>query len=187
MNGLYRDLQAAFAPQAESVAQLRDELSTAINQARDLSHELYAVPPQPDGLMQALDNLAERVSNSHGIASEFASDTVLVHDPTVASHLYRVAQEAVHNALKHSHATRIWIELTQQSDSVELRVRDNGIGFSPESDSRGLGLRTMEQRARLMGGRLRVQAQRGAGVEVICSVPKTMLQKASAAEATKQT
>lgn len=187
MNGLYRDLQAAFAPQAETVAQLRDELSTAINQARDLSHELYAVPPQPDGLMQALDNLAERVSNSHGIASEFASDTVLVHDPTVASHLYRVAQEAVHNALKHSHATRIWIELTQQSDSVELRVRDNGIGFSPESDSRGLGLRTMEQRARLMGGRLRVQAQRGAGVEVICSVPKTMLQKASAAEATKQT
>lgn len=187
MNGLHRDLQAAFAPQAETVAQLRDELSTAINQARNLSHELYAVPPQPDGLMQALDNLAERVSNSHGIASEFASDTVLVHDPTVASHLYRVAQEAVHNALKHSRATRIEIQFTQQSDSVELRVRDNGIGFSPEADSHGLGLRTMEQRARLIGGRLRVQTRPGAGVEVICSVPKTMLQKASAAEATKQT
>ncbi len=187
MNGLYRDLQAAFAPQAETVGQLRDELSTAIKQARDLSHELYAVPPQPDGLMQALDNLAERVSNSHGIASEFASDTVLVHDPTAASHLYRIAQEAVHNALKHSRATRIWIELTQQADGLELRVRDNGVGFAPQENSCGLGLRTMEQRARLIGGRLRVQTRPGAGVEVICAVPKAMLEKASATEITKQT
>jgi two-component system, LuxR family, sensor kinase FixL len=186
MNGLHRDLQAAFAPQAETVGQFRDELSTAIKQARELSHELYAVPPQPDGLMQALDNLAERVSTRHGITSEFASDTVLVHDPITASHLYRVAQEAVHNALKHSEATRIDIELTQTPDGVELHVRDNGVGFSPQSDSRGLGLRTMEQRARLVGGRLRVQADPGTGVEVICSVPKTMLKEPSAAEESKQ-
>lgn len=177
MKGLCRDLQSANPAQAETARQLSGELATAIEQARNLSHELYAVPPQPDGLMQALDNLAERVSSTHGMASEFASDTVLVHDPIVASHLYRVAQEAVHNALKHSRATRIWIELTQQPALVELRVRDNGIGFLPKPDARGLGLRTMEQRARLIGGRLSVQTQPGAGVEVICSVPKAMLQK----------
>lgn len=211
MNGLCRDLQSANPAQAETARQLSGELATAIEQARNLSHELYAVPPQPDGLMQALDNLAERVSSTHGTASEFASDTVLVHDPIVASHLYRVAQEAVHNALKHSRATRIWIELTQQPAGVELRVRDNGVGFSPQPGDvgqasslavqrasmpiesagrippepadrtsaarRGLGLRTMEQRARLIGGRLRVQTQPGAGVEVICSIPAAMLEK----------
>lgn len=186
MNGLQRDLQAAFAPQAETVSQLRDELSTAIKQARDLSHELYAVPPQPDGLVQALDNLAERVANRHGIKSEFASDTVLVHNQTVASHLYRIAQEAVHNALKHSRATRIEIELAEQAGGVELRVRDNGIGFPPQPNLHGLGLRTMEQRARLISGRLNVRAQPGAGVEVICFVSRTASDK-TVAEGTKQT
>ncbi|MBI3427931.1 MAG: PAS domain-containing sensor histidine kinase [Acidobacteria bacterium] len=177
MNGLQRDLQSANAPQAEIAGQLSKELATAITLARNLSHELYAVPPQPDGLVQALDDLAERVSSRHGIASEFASDLVLVHDQTVASHLYRIAQEAVHNALKHGHATRIEIALAQHSAGVELRVRDNGVGFSPQAASSGLGLRTMEQRARLMGGRLQVQAQPAVGVEVICSVPKFVVEK----------
>mgnify|MGYP002384143129 CR=1 FL=1 len=186
MNGLQRDLESAFAPQALTVSQLRDELSTAIKQARDLSHELYAVPPQPDGLMQALDNLAERVAGKRGLVCEFSADSVLVHDQNVASHLYRIAQEAVHNALKHSRATRIEIDLAQQPAGVELRVRDNGAGFSLQAGSHGLGLRTMEQRARLMGGRLRVQAQPGAGVEVICSVPKARVDKSTVADGTKQ-
>ncbi|MFO1511980.1 MAG: PAS domain S-box protein [Verrucomicrobiota bacterium] len=177
MNGLQRDLRAANVPQAETAAQLSQELATAITLARNLSHELYAVPPQPDGLVQALDDLAERVSSKHGIASEFMSDPVLVHDQTVASHLYRIAQEAVHNALKHSRATRIEISLAQIPAGVELRVRDNGVGFSPQAASSGLGLRTMEQRARLMRGQLRVQTQPGAGVELICSIPKAVVEK----------
>lgn len=177
MNGLQRDLKSVNSPQAGIAAQLSKELATAITQARNLSHELYAVPPQPDGLVQALDSLSERVSASYGIASEFSADTVLVHDQNVASHLYRIAQEAVHNALKHGRATRIVIELAQQSAGIELRVRDNGVGFSPPQDSHGLGLRTMEQRARLIGGRFNVQAQPGVGVEVICSVPKSAVEK----------
>lgn len=177
MNGLQRDLKSANSPQADIAAQLSKELATAITQARNLSHELYAVPPQPDGLVQALDSLSERVSASYGIASEFSSDAILVHDQNVASHLYRVAQEAVHNALKHGRATRIVIELAQRSAGIELRVRDNGVGFSSQQDSHGLGLRTMEQRARLIGGRFNVQAQPGTGVEVICSVPKYAVEK----------
>ena len=177
MNGLQRDLKSANSPQAEIAGQLSKELATAITQARNLSHELYAVPPQPDGLVQALDNLSERVSASYGIASEFSSEEILVHDQNAASHLYRIAQEAVHNALKHGRATRITIQLVHLPTEIELRLRDNGVGFSPQQDSHGLGLRTMEQRARLMGGRLKVQAQPGAGVEVICSVPKSVIEK----------
>lgn len=183
MNGLQRDLRAANVPQAETAAQLSKELATAITQARNLSHELYAVPPQPDGLVQALDSLSERISASYGIASEFSADEILVHDQNVASHLYRIAQEAVHNAIKHGRATRINIRLVVQAAGVELRVRDNGAGFSPQQDSNGLGLRTMEQRARLIGGRFNVQSQPGAGVEVICSVPKSAIEKSDGGEA----
>ena len=106
--------------------------------------------------------------------------TVRVQNQTAASHLYRIAQEATHNALKHSHATRIGIELTRVPAGLELRVRDNGIGFPAQPAARGLGLRTMEQRARLMSGQLSVQTHGAGGVEVICSVPRTVVERIQA-------
>ena len=178
MNGLCRDLQAAHAAQAERAGHLSNELATAITLARNLSHELYAVPPQPDGLVEALGSLAERVTGERGIACALTGDTsVLVHHPAVASHLYRIAQEAVHNAIKHGCASHIDIELIHQTSALELAVRDDGIGFSPERGSHGIGLHTMSQRAKLIGGQLIVRARTGGGAEVICSVPKTMLEK----------
>src|SRR6266545_2884838 len=112
MNGLHRDLRSANVPQAETVGQLGKELATALTQARNLAHELYSVPPEPEGLVEALENLAERVATERGFACEFTGEmSVLVHNQAVASHLYRLAQEAVHNALKHSRATRIDIEM----------------------------------------------------------------------------
>lgn len=185
MNGLQRDLQGANSPQAGIASELLKELSTALDQARHLAHELYSVPNTPDGLAQALDDLAERVSSRHRIATEFVSDKILVNDPNVASHLYRIAQEAVHNALKHGGASRIAIELAQCPAEVELRVRDNGVGFDAQKNSHGLGLRTMDQRARLIGGQLKVKIEPAAGVTVICSVPKAMLEKAGVAEPPK--
>ncbi len=183
MDGLRRDLQAANAPQAETAGQLAREIATALTQVRTLAHELYAVPPSPDGLLQALENLAERIGGERGITCAFTGEaTVLMHNQTVASHLYRIAQEAVHNALKHSRATRIELELVPQPDSVELRVRDNGIGFPAVTRARGLGLHTMEQRARLIGGRLVVLSQPKGGVSVICSVPKAALESLNIAE-----
>lgn len=182
MNGLRRDLQAVNAPQAEIADQLSKELATAITQARNLAHELYAVPQQPDGLVQALDNLAERVAAERGIECAFTGETtVLVHNQSVASHLYRVAQEAVQNALKHSRAACIDITLCQQPTTVELRVRDNGIGLAPQLNSRGLGLHTMAQRARLIGGRLLTQSHEDGGVEIICSVPNAIVEGANVA------
>lgn len=179
MDGLHRDLRDAEVPQAETAGQLGKELSTALKQARNLAHELYSVSPTAEGLVEALENLAERVATERGITCEFVSEpVVLIRDPTVASHLYRLAQEAVHNALKHSGAARIDIELTRRLDAVELKVRDDGTGFAPQPGSRGLGLRTMEQRARLMSGRVKVHTHADGGVEVICSVPASIVDKA---------
>ncbi len=176
MNGLRHDLQTVNSPQAETARQLSTELGTALKQARNLSHELYAVPAQPDGLVQALENLAERVATERGIECGFAGETsVLVPNQFAASHLYRIAQEAVQNALKHSCATRIDIELIQQPTGLELGVRDNGIGFSPHSNSRGIGLPTMAQRANMIGGQMVARPRPDGGAEIICSVPSTML------------
>jgi PAS domain S-box-containing protein len=176
MDGLHRDLKSAKVPQAATAGQLAKEIAIALTQARTLAHELYAVPSTPDGLLQALENLADRTSE-RGIACKFASESpVLMPNQVIASHLYRIAQEAVHNALKHSRATRIDLELVSQTDNVELKVRDNGIGFPVATHSRGLGLHTMEQRARLVGGQLSVQNQPHGGVLVICSVPKAVLE-----------
>jgi len=105
----------------------------------------------------------------------------MMPNQVVASHLYRIAQEAVHNAIKHSRATRIDLELVEAPDSVELRVRDNGVGLPATTHSRGLGLHTMQQRARLIGGRLMVMNQALSGVAVICSVPKAALEIAGVA------
>jgi two-component system sensor kinase FixL len=176
MKGLHLDLQSAKVAQAETVGQLCHELSTALAQARNLAHELYAVPPEPDGLVEVLENLAGRVTTERGMACAFTGDkSVRVHNPTAANHLYRLAQEAVQNALKHSRATRIDIELNRQPSGAELQVRDNGIGFQPGPNSRGIGLHTMEQRARLLGGRLKVHTQASGGVAVVCSVPTRVL------------
>jgi PAS domain S-box-containing protein len=178
MDGLHRDLISANAPQAPTVGQLCQELGTALAQARNLAHELYAVPPEPDGLVEMLGNLAARVTSERGVTCVFGGESsILVHNQTVANHLYRLAQEAVHNALKHSHATRIDVLLNQLPTGLELRVRDNGIGFQPRQDSRGIGLRTMEQRARMMGGRLTLHTLGSGGVEVICRVQRAVAER----------
>ena len=172
MNGLHHDLQSAKAAQVRTVARLCTELGTALAQARSLAHELYAVAPTPEGLVEALENLAERINDERHVECGFAGDkSARVQNQLAASHLYRIAQEATHNALKHSRATRIDIELRRSDAGLELKVRDNGVGFPAGSAARGLGLRTMEQRARLMGGRLKVQPHPDGGVEVLCSVP----------------
>lgn len=178
MNGLHRDLKDASSRQAEIAQQLCDELNTAMRQARNLAHELYAIRATPDGLTQALESLAERVAGAHGIACSFAGDrSLLVESQAVASHLYRIAQEAVHNALKHGRSTRIDIELARREAIVALSVRDNGAGLPAQAVAagRGIGLRTMEQRARLLGGEFIVQGRPEGGVEVTCMVPAAII------------
>ncbi len=183
MSGLHRDLKDASSRQAEIAQQLCDELTVAMRQARNLAHELYAIRATPDGLTQALESLAERVAGAQGIACSFAGDrSLLVESQAVASHLYRIAQEAVHNALKHGRATRIDIELAHRDSVVVLSVRDNGAGLPAQAAGRGIGLRTMDQRARLLGGEFMVQSRPEGGVEVTCTVPAAIVSGIGIAE-----
>jgi signal transduction histidine kinase len=107
-----------------------------------------------------------------------------VDDPAVPSHLYRLAQEAVSNAVKYSGARRIDISLNARAHQLELVVRDYGKGFASDSRPAGLGTQTMRQRAQELGGRLTVQNAPDGGVEVRCIAPFYRNKPAAAAHAT---
>jgi PAS domain S-box-containing protein len=174
-NVLQRDLTERGATEAAQAAQIHALIEQSLAASREIARGLYPVPPGPDGLMTALQNLADQVTRGSHIECSFDTDSaVLIDDLTLATHLYRIAQEAVNNAFKHSGSDRIDIRLTATASTLKISVRDHGTGLPQNPPaSTGLGRKTMEHRAQLTGGQLTVQnAPEGGGVIVSCSVPR---------------
>jgi two-component system, LuxR family, sensor kinase FixL len=93
-----------------------------------------------------------------------------VGEATVAIHLYRIAQEALNNALKHAQARRVVVRLTGRPGEIRVTVEDDGTGFDPEVvRTGGMGLRIMRYRAKMIAGRLEVRGREGGGTVVSCS------------------
>jgi hypothetical protein len=167
---LARGPKAAAARAAEIARHVRD----AISQTRALARGLSPLALDSRGLISALDELAARVEKMFHVACRFEhSPAVRVRDPAKATHLYRIAQEAVSNAIKHGKATSIRLELIAGPKRAILRVKDNGTGFSadPSAHGAGMGLRIMRYRAGIIGGSLQLEAVPAGGVSVVCSVP----------------
>ena len=98
---------------------------------------------------------------------------MLVRDNAVATHLYRIAQEAVNNAVKHSRAGTIVIELKTGHHRIELKVSDDGIGIPPSRNpAGGMGLHILNYRARAIGGTLTIERAPRHGTIVACSAPQ---------------
>lgn len=149
-------------------------VSQANARAREMSRGLVPVVLESEGLMSALGELAGGTEKIFRVSCRFWCDRpVLVRDNKTAVQIYRIAQEAVGNAIKHSHADRIEIQLSAADGHLVLRIRDNGIGIPDHSPGRGtgLGLLTMTRRARMLGGRLKIGPDELGGTEVICTVP----------------
>ena len=149
-----------------------DSINDAINQTRALSHGLHCISNQPNALPSALRNLAEnvRVSSRLKCRLKVAASEISISDPVAANHVFRIAQEAVNNALRHSEATRLTLEIKKTKDGKGiLRILDNGRGFDvSESSDRGLGLHTMEYRARAIGASFSIRRRRKGGTRVEC-------------------
>ena len=169
-------LQQEFAdrgmPEAGEVAKIANLLDESITHARQLARGLYPVRIEEQGLVIALEELAESMSSMFRVSCEFE----LSGEPPrvsqlVAVHLYRIAQEAVTNAMKHARAEHVWIRLRSGSKELEVRVEDDGVGIAGDSTSiGGLGLKIMEFRARMIDGRFLVRPRSQGGTSVICDM-----------------
>lgn len=151
-------------------------LREAIAQTRFLARGLVPVGSEPDALLIGLTELAERTNALGRLHCRVSSpDSVTIADPFVAGHLYRIAQEAVNNAIKHARARHITIRLRREGDALVLEIADDGSGMmkNRKSGASGLGLGVMQHRAKVIGADLTITSKRGEGVTIRCTLPRT--------------
>ena len=145
-----------------------DELITDIH---NMSHRLHSSKLQHLGLRVALKEVCRQVSNAHHVQIDLSADFLPVPLPEqVSLCFYRVAQEAVNNAIKHSGSPRVEVQLTSDDSMLKMRIKDFGVGFDPAERGKGLGLVAMQERLRMIGGNLRIESSDHEGTELLAEV-----------------
>ena len=157
---------------ARRLDQMGGMLREAVAQTRYLARGLVPVGGDPDALQIGLAELASRTNGLGKITCEFdCPEPVLLNDPAVAGHLYRIAQEAVNNALKHACARQVNIQLGKDEGHLRLEICDNGVGLPKDLTAAGVGLGVMRHRASVIGAELTVRTLSPGGVTITCLLP----------------
>src|SRR5580700_5426768 len=170
---LEQKLSDKTLPEAVEAAQIVKMVNQAIDNTRQLARGLHPVAAEPLGLMSALKTWANEVEELFHIRCTFECEKPLrIHDANLATHLYRIAQEAVTNAIRHGKSQHILIGLSGKSGTGMLSIQDDGEGFPEQpANSPGVGLNIMNYRADMVGGSLKVQPNPQRGVTVTCTFP----------------
>ena len=174
-NALEQSLSPAAAQQ-NIVARLTAGLNRIRRQVRNLSHGLEPIQVETMGLWAALDELVENTRLQAGIPIDFeCPEPVQPLDHETATYLYRIAQEALCNALRHGHPQKITLRLMRDNKRLSLSVRDDGSGFDPRKllNGSGMGLHIMKYRAQQIGAILDVRRSENGGTVVTCTLPNT--------------
>jgi PAS domain S-box-containing protein len=167
---------------AEEARSVRAELDALATDIHKLSHELHSASLQCGGLRVALKDLCRKYANNHRLEIDLQTgEPDIKVPPELALCLFRVAQEALANALKHARTEKIIVRVTQDGEKVGLLVRDFGVGFDTARQSGGIGLTSMRERLRLCGGVLLVKSAEGEGTEIAAEVPAVVKVAAAAA------
>jgi PAS domain S-box-containing protein len=161
-----------------AVATLQARITTLTQGIRQLSHELHPSVLEHVGLVATLRRHCADVEAHHQITVNVsASDHLDSLRPEVALCLFRVAQEAITNAVRHAHGRTIQVQLTATNEGVDLQVDDDGIGFvASERIGRGLGLRSIDERVRLIRGHVRVESRPDQGTHLLVRIPQQAAQ-----------
>jgi signal transduction histidine kinase len=174
VSSLSETLGVKSAPEVSTVHQVKHLLAEAMSVVRALSRGLYPIALETGGLSSALHHLSECAQSSSGVqcAVRCTINTHLI-DKTIALNLYRIAQEAVCNTLRHSKAQRIEIELSEAGEEYRLSIKDNGIGFPSQSMKTRvtLGLRSMRSRADLIGAEIEIRKNPDGGSAIVVIGP----------------
>ncbi len=145
----------------------------AIAQTRYLSRSLYPAALETAGLAGALEDLGANAEMLFDISCAVRADeAVAITDRVLGGHVYHIAQEAVTNAVRHGEAEHLTIELSSEGDRTTLTVQDDGVGIpEPLEEEKGMGLRIMRYRSRMIGGSLALERQASGGTVVRCTFP----------------
>jgi PAS domain S-box-containing protein len=172
-DSLEQKLAARELPETQTTRAIAALLDDVITEARALSRGLFPVQLETDGLGLALQQLAASVRSRFKVDCDVdCPQVVQVRDNAAATHLYRIAQEAANNAIKHGKVSSISIQLIVTGDQVRLTVSDDGIGIPLPLSSTGMGLHIMEYRARNIGGTLSIERGASGGTVVSCLAPQ---------------
>lgn len=166
-------------PEAHAAQQIGSLIDEATAMTRSVAHGLYPVALEYEGLLAALEQLAEHTRSLQKIDCVFsAGPKVQVHDPLIEINLYRIAQEAVANALKYSQASLLRIDLARVDGKYRLTLSDDGIGIAPSQlgSATGLGMHSMRYRASLLGGDMQVQGNVPQGTIITVTYPDLEVQ-----------
>jgi signal transduction histidine kinase len=171
--GLERKLAARRAREARDAARIHDLVQQAMNHARDLARDLATLDLKKNDLSSALGGLAQHAAELFKISCQFKVEgNIPPLEPNAIGQLYKIAQEAVTNAIKHAKANHVGISLANGADKLILTVRNNGLPFPAlKGQSTGMGLRIMNYRANLIGASLEIKSTGPHGTRLTCCVP----------------
>lgn len=169
---LEEKLMTFNSPLAADANKMVELVEEGIDLSRSLAKGLYPVEMETDGLMLALEEYAVTTCRLFKVTCRFECDLpVLIHDPATAGHLYRIAQEAVGNAIKHGRAGNILIRLDANEENTMLSIKDDGTGLpEPLPKNRGMGLRIMAHRSAMIGGKFSALQIKPTGTLVRCEL-----------------
>jgi two-component system sensor histidine kinase DegS len=168
------DVASEFPPAARARFETVERLLVQIeSELRSLSHEWCPTVLDDLGLLPALEFLAEKVARRTGIRVSVTGETGARLPSAVEMALYRIAQEALNNAIKHAAARAVWIELQHLPHEVTCSVRDDGQGFDMDRRPvvRGLGLIGIRERLTALGGSLRLVTRPANGTTIYAAIP----------------
>ncbi len=170
---LEQKLSDKTLPEAVEAAQIVKMVNQAIDNTRQLARGLHPVAAEPLGLMSALKKWASEVEALFQIGCSFRCEKqIAIHDANMATHLYRIAQGAVNNAIRHGKSQNIVIRLSGKNGTGVLSIHDDGEGFPKQpANPPGVGLNIMNYRADMVGGSLKVQPNQDQGITVTCTFP----------------
>jgi signal transduction histidine kinase len=168
-------LKEKSLPEAAEAGRIVQLLAEAVKLSHDVAAGLQPVQSGPKRWMSAVRQLAGEIRSVYSVDCRFHCPKKLsLADHAAATHLYRIVQEAVHNAVKHGRPSRIRISLVPRRGQIVLRVADNGAGIPRGRRlSKSMGLQIMQSRADALGGSLVVKPARGGGTEVLLTLPDT--------------
>lgn len=183
---LSNKLRAEGPEYAQQIDKIRALIAESIVKTRAMARGLCPIHNISEGLGAALRELVEVISDIHSVQCVLHSTEKVNLKGAVAVHLYRITQEAISNAVKHSGASRIAVVLADEDDDFILEIRDNGKGFAVSTVAAGMGLQIMKFRSQLFGGKLAIESSHGCGTVVRLQLNKSKIPVEEVSDATSK-